>query len=250
MVFRDHFSRQAALYSIYRPSYPPELFEYLASVAPSRRRAWDCATGSGQAAIELAEFFNEVIATDASAEQIAHAEPNDKIRYSVAAADASGIEPRSVDLVTVAQALHWFDVNEFYQEARRVMKADGVIAAWGYGDPVMDDPAIEHVVHQFNRGTIEKYWPPNRDLLLDQYNSVAFPFPPLAPPEFRLEKRWTLGELAGYFRTWSATNRFIAERGFDPVTEVEKKLSTIWGGADRARLVTWPLYLRVGVNSG
>jgi SAM-dependent methyltransferase len=250
VVFRDHFSRQAALYSIYRPSYPPELFEYLASVAPERRRAWDCATGSGQAAVELARYFEEIIATDASAEQIAHAESNDKVSYYIAPADASGIESHTVDLVTVAQALHWFDVDDFYAEARRVMKSEGVIAAWGYGDPVMDDPEIEQIVHAFNRGTIEKFWPPNRDLLLDQYNSVVFPFPQLAPPLFLLEKRWTLRELAGYFRTWSATNRFIAERGFDPVADVETKLAAKWGGADRARLVTWPLYLRVGINSG
>lgn len=250
MTFRDHFSRQAALYFTYRPSYPPELFEFLAGFAPARRLAWDCATGSGQAAVALADYFDRVVATDASPQQIIHAEPAANVSYAVAPAHASGLEARSVDLVTVAQALHWFDLDEFYAEVRRVLVNRGVIAVWGYGDPVMDTPELERIVHSFNRGTIESYWTAGRDILLDGYRRVDFPFREITTPCFRLEKSWTLAELAGYFRTWSATNRFIAANGFDPVTEVERELEAEWGGAEKSRLITWPLYLRVGVVSG
>ncbi|MDQ6718249.1 MAG: class I SAM-dependent methyltransferase, partial [Gemmatimonadota bacterium] len=230
MTFRDHFSRQAALYSTYRPSYPPELFEFLAGLAPAKRLAWDCATGSGQAAIALADYFERVVATDASAEQISHAEPAANVTYTVAPAHASGLDSHSADLITVAQALHWFDLDEFYSEVRRVAVTNGVIAVWGYGDPVMDTPALERIVHAFNRGTIEEYWTGNRDILLDGYRSIDFPFTEITAPVLRLEKHWTMEELAGYFRTWSATNRFIAAKGFDPVTDVERELEGVWGG--------------------
>jgi ubiquinone/menaquinone biosynthesis C-methylase UbiE len=250
VTFRDHFSRQAALYSIYRPEYPPELFKYITGLAPGRTRAWDCATGNGQAAVALADYFDEVIATDASPEQISHVTPHKKVTYSIAAAEASGLSANSVDLVTVAQALHWFDFDDFYREVNRVLVSGGGIAVWGYGDPVMDDPELERFVHAFNRGTIEAYWPPNRNILLDRYQTVAFPFREVHTPEFRLEKRWTLAQLAGYFRTWSATNRYIAEKGTDPVAAVEADLAKHWGGIERERLITWPLYLRAGVKLG
>jgi SAM-dependent methyltransferase len=246
VTFRDHFSRQAKLYSIYRPDYPPELFEYLAALPSTRRRAWDCATGSGQAAVALSLYFDEVIATDASPQQIAHACEAEKVRYAVTPASKSGIEDETVDLVTVAQALHWFDVDEFFLEARRVLKPDGVIAVWGYGDPVFEEPSIDKTVRDFNRGAIEKYWTGNRDLLLHGYRTLPFPFREITPPAFRLEKRWTLPELIGYFHTWSATNRFIADRGHDPVPDVESDLSKLWGPAETKRLVVWPLFLRVG----
>jgi SAM-dependent methyltransferase len=250
VTFRDHFSRRAALYSTYRPSYPPELFEYLAGIAPARRLAWDCATGSGQAAVPLSRYFDRVIATDASAEQIAHSDPNEKVRYAVAAADASGLPPSSVDLVAVAQALHWFDLDEFFAEARRVLAPGGVLAVWGYGDPVIDDPELERISHAFNRGTLEKYWTANRDLLLSGYRSVPFPFREIETPRFRMTQRWTLPELAGYFRTWSATSLFVAEHCEDPVVSVEKELAAKWGGAKTTHLIEWPLYLRAGINSG
>lgn len=250
MTFRDHFSRQAGLYSTFRPSYPPELFEYISGLAPVRRRAWDCATGSGQAAVPLSRYFSQVIATDASAQQIAHAEPAQNVSYSVAQADASGLDPDSVNLVTVAQALHWLDLDDFYAEARRVLVRDGVIAIWGYGDPEVDDPELQRIAHQFNRGTIEKYWTANRDILLDGYRSLPFPFREIVPPEFRVEMRWTLSQLAGYFRTWSATDRYISEHGRDPVIPVEADLAGTWGDRGKTRLIRWPLYLRVGINSG
>ena len=57
MSFKDRFSGHAAEYALYRPHYPKELFQYLASLAPNRDAAWDCATGNGQAAEMLAEYF-------------------------------------------------------------------------------------------------------------------------------------------------------------------------------------------------
>src|SRR5215475_11590766 len=126
MGFKDHFSRQAANYAKFRPRYRRELFDYLASIAPGRELAWDCGTGNGQAAVGLASVFDRVIATDASKKQIANAEPHNRVEYHVAPAENSGIPSGTIDLIMVAQALHWFDLDRFYGQAGRVLKPDGI----------------------------------------------------------------------------------------------------------------------------
>jgi SAM-dependent methyltransferase len=243
----DHFSRQAAGYAVYRPSYPAALFDYLASVAPARRRAWDCATGSGQAAEGLARLFDEVIATDASAAQIAHAHPHPRVEYHVAPAEASGIEAGTMDIATVAQAAHWLDLDAFYAEARRVLVADGVIALWSYGSASLDSPALSAAFDEFENVTVGPYWPPERRLIVEGYLTIPFPFAELRPPPFTLEQRWTLDELLGYVGTWSAIMRYRDGTGTDPVLLLERALAPLWGPRERARDVVWPLALRVGV---
>jgi SAM-dependent methyltransferase len=222
------------------------MFDWLAAIAPRLGLAWDCATGTGQAARGLAARFDKVIATDASSAQLAQAEQHPRIEYRVARAEDSGLPSGSVDIVTVAQALHWLDSHRFYEEAKRVLDADGVVAVWGYGDPVIEGGDANAIVHEYNRGTIESYWLPERQILLDGYRTIDFPFHETEPPSFSLQQRWTLSELAGYLRTWSATARYAADLGRDPIIGVEKKLSRVWGDARAKRLVSWPLYVRAG----
>ena len=246
MNFKDHFSQRAALYAAYRPLYPDALFEFLAALTTEHRLALDCGTGNGQAAIGLAAHFAKVVATDPSNAQIRNATPDPRIEYRVAPADASGMQPRSVDLVTAAQALHWFDAESFFAEARRVLTEDGVIAVWGYGDPILDTRALDKILHDFNRVTLETYWPPERALVLNGYKDVEFPFAEVTAPALELRMQWSLPELAGYLRTWSATMRFINEHSTDPVIEVEQALAAHWGNPVAPRLIRWPLYIRAG----
>ncbi len=246
MTFKDHFSGRASQYSRFRPDYPDALFTWLGGVTPKHESVWDCGTGSGQAAKALTAIFRSVIATDASAEQLENAVPHPRIEYRVAAASASGLSDESVNMVTVAQALHWFDFQSFYAEVHRVLTADGALVVWGYGDPVMETASIEHIVHQFNRGTIEKYWSPEREMVLDGYASIPFPFREIETPSLWIERRWTLGELAGYMRTWSATASYVRANGIDPVNSVEQELEGEWGGNENRRLVRWPLRIRAG----
>lgn len=248
MSFKDHFSGHAAQYARFRPHYPRSLFEYLAKIAPARERAWDCATGNGQAAIGLAEYFGEVIATDASAQQITNAEPRSNIIYRAAAAEASGLETARVDLVTVAQALHWFDRTAFFREVNRVLQPRGVIAVWAY-TLLKITTEIDEVVDHFYYETTDPFWPPERAIVDDGYRAIEFPFQELTPPSFELEENWTLDQLLGYLRTWSATQRFIKERGFDPVTNLESDLLPKWGKREQTRAVRWPLHLRVGISN-
>jgi SAM-dependent methyltransferase len=244
MQFKDHFSARALLYSQFRPTYPAELFAWIGTLTRARRCAWDCATGNGQAAVGLASLFDQVIATDASEKQIAMAEPHPKIEYRVASAYESGLGDSSVDAVTVAQAIHWLDHELFYDEVRRVLRPDGVVIVWGYGDPVIDNLRLDRIVYDYNRGTIEKYWRPERNLILAGLRTIPFPFREVASPSFTMERSWTLSELAGYMRTWSATAAYAEKHGGDPVAAVEDELARHWG--DGAHTVRWPLHVRAG----
>jgi SAM-dependent methyltransferase len=244
--FKDHFSRLAAHYSAFRPLYPPDLFDYLSSLCSRKQRAWDCACGSGQATLALAEKFASVTGTDASPQQIEAAKPHPKVTYYVGTAQHSGLETSSMDLVTVAQALHWFDLESFYHEVRRVLCDAGVLAVWCYGVLHVEGEQIDPLLQKYYYHIIGPYWPPERQYVDDGYRDLPFPFPELTPPGFNMEARWSLPHLLGYLRSWSATGSYIQRHGLDPVAALEEQLEPEWGDARQERRVTWPLSLRVG----
>src|SRR5438445_1151717 len=246
MSFSDHFSVVSSAYAGFRPGYPDWLFQWLAGLPARRNLAWDCATGSGQGAVGLAPRFDRVIATDASAEQIAAATPHPRVDYRVAPAEASGLESESVDLVTVAQALHWLDRPAFFAEALRVLRSDGVIAAWTYGNPRLDDAQADLVLQRFTSQAVGPFWPPERALVDSRYRAINFPFAEIEPPAFEMEAQWTLPALLGYIGTWSATTRFRAVREYDPLPELARELERFWGVPEAPRRIGWPLAMRVG----
>ena len=243
--FKDYFSASAAEYAAFRPRYPDALFDFVASLPARRVTAWDCATGNGQAAIPLAQRFDRVIATDASAEQIAHAEPHARIGYRVALADSNGIEAGSVDLVTVAQALHWLPADAFFAEVRRVLAPGGALAVWCYARLTIA-PDIDQVIERFYAGTLARYWSPERALVDQGYRTIAIPIDEVAAPVVSMASDMTLDELAGYFRTWSATRKLAQAIERDPVVEVREQLRALWGPESERRTVTWPLHVRAG----
>jgi ubiquinone/menaquinone biosynthesis C-methylase UbiE len=245
-AFPDHFSTTAASYANFRPSYPRALFEWLASVTPDRRNAWDCGTGSGQAALGLADHFAHIVATDPSAAQLAHASRHPAVSYAAMPAEHSALANGSVSLVTVAQALHWFDQPAFYAEARRVLVAGGVLAVWSYGLLTLHDLALDAVIRRFHGETVGAYWPPERRLVDEGYRALELPFAPVEAPPVAMEAEWSLEQLAGYLSTWSAVQRARAATGTDPLTGVVAALRAEWGPARAARPVAWPLSLRVG----
>jgi SAM-dependent methyltransferase len=203
MTFKDHFSKQAAGYAKFRPRYPQKLFDYLGSIAPTRQLAWDCGTGNGQAAVGLASVFDRVIATDASEEQIANAQSHERVEYRVVPAENSGIESETIDLIMVAQALHWFDLERFYGEAQRALKPDGILAASAY-NLLHVEPAIDEVVNRYYYDVVGSFWPAERKLV-EQFANLSFPFREIDAPIFEMTAYWNLDHLLGYLRTWSST---------------------------------------------
>jgi len=245
-MFKDHFSRVAAEYATFRPTQPAALLDWVVSLAPARDAAWDCGTGNGQVAVGLAERFARVYATDASAAQIAHAAPDGRVEYAVAPAEASGLPAESVDLVTVAQALHWFDIDAFNREAQRVLVPGGAIAVWTYQTPTVEPADLCAAFLRFARETVDAYWPPERRLVEDGYRTVAFPFDEILAPPFELRVEWTIAQLAGYLRTWSATMRYTAARGVDPVAAFEHDATALVGDPEARCTVVWPYAIRAG----
>ena len=238
--FKDHFSAQSAGYARYRPRYPRELFEYLAGLGRCRR-AWDCATGTGQAAVALAEVFAEVIATDASRAQIDAAISHPRVRYRVANAEESGLPEGCVDLVTVGQALHWFDTKRFFAEASRVLVSGGVLAAWCY-ELCHVSPDCDRIVSRLYSDIVGPYWPPERRLIEERYAAIELPGTALGAPALAMNARWTVEDMVGYLRTWSACHRYRRERGDDPVERIEDELRAAWGAEPRS--VRWPLTVK------
>lgn len=233
IAFKDHFSTKAAQYAAHRPTYPRELVDYLASVAPSRETAWDCACGSGQMSVPLAERFARVIATDASAEQIARALPHDRVEYRVAPAERSGIDNHSIDLTVVAQAAHWFDLPAFYAEVRRVSRPSAIVALVTY-DLLEVREDIDRLVRDCYASLP---WPRERRMVDDRYASIPFPFAECAAPQFSMRAEWTVEQLIGYVHTWSAL------RDGD-VSPFEGEVRAAWG--DATRTVRWPIAMRIG----
>ena len=246
MSFKDHFSKQAADYAKFRPKYPQELFDYLGSIAPSRRLAWDCGTGNGQAAVGLSTVFDRVIATDASEKQISNVQAHGCVEYRVAPAENSGLESGTVDFIMVAQALHWFDLDRFYAEVQRVLKPNGVLAASAY-NLLRIELAIDEVINRYYYEVVGPFWPPER-VLIEKFEELPFPFFEIRTPSFEMTAQWNLDHLVGYLGTWSSTQRFIAETGVDPLQQISDELRAVWGDPQRTRKVRWPLTLRIGVK--
>ncbi|MEO8016588.1 MAG: class I SAM-dependent methyltransferase [Pseudomonadota bacterium] len=240
------FSTVAREYANFRPGYPPDLFAWLASVSPAHGAVWDCGCGSGQASTALAEHFSVIYATDVAPEQIAAAKPHPRVRYAVASAEHSGLEAQSVDLVTVAQALHWFDVTAFYAEAVRVARPGALLAVWNYPRPRFVDATLDERFLEFYSEVVGPYWPPERRHIEAGYRTLPFPFEEIATPAFGLELQWNLQQVVGYVSSWSATARYRKALGTDPVPLLGEWLAAVWPGEGASVPVRLPIGLRVG----
>jgi Methylase involved in ubiquinone/menaquinone biosynthesis len=242
----SNFSTQAKLYAEFRPDYPPALFDFIKSSVPEHNLAWDCATGNGQAALGLAEHFEHVIATDITPEQIANAKLHPRVEYRVAPAEQSELPDDCSDVVTITQALHWLDMPPFYEEVRRVSKPHALFVATVYSDPVLDDPAADRILYNYNKVVVGPYWPQEREIVDEAYANIPFPFHKVKAPSLTLEREWSLPELAGYLRSWSATTRYIKQKGSDPVIDFEAEMVRVWENPFQKRRLHWPFIIRAG----
>ncbi|TPE54577.1 class I SAM-dependent methyltransferase [Maribrevibacterium harenarium] len=235
----------SANYARVRPSYPPELYLWLSQQVANTGVVWDCACGTGQASIDLAAYFDRVEATDLSAAQIAKATPHRKVHYSVQKSEETSFPDHYFDAICVAHALHWFDLPDFWQEVKRVLKPNGVIVVWGYHWFRLDDVAGQ-LVDETLLPLLKPYWPPQSRLLWTRYDDMAFPFQRIEVPDFKLETQWTLGQTCDFIRTWSATQFFVADGGQEILENFEQKLRECWGNAGDKKPVSMPFFAHAG----
>ncbi len=245
-TFKDYFSTRSDDYANYRPSYPRALVEALVKLCPQNDLALDCGCGTGQLSVLLAERFKKVIATDASGKQKENALPCERITYRVATAENSLLPESSVDIVTVAQAAHWLDLDRFYAEAKRISKPGGVLALITYGISSVDDGEIDKITQHFYRDVLDPYWPPERKHVESGYRTLPFPFREVEFPQLTMESDWNLHELFGYISTWSAVKELERISGSAEIYELKNKLASAWGDLEIKRKITWPLSVRVG----
>ncbi|GAB2576704.1 class I SAM-dependent methyltransferase [Spirosoma areae] len=240
----DRFSGHADLYAQYRIDYPPELYDFVLSFVQKRQIAWDCATGNGQVAGTLANFFEQVDATDISETQLILAVQKPNLHYQLSPAEQTPFASHTYDLITVAQALHWFDIDAFHQEVRRVAKPGAIIAEWGYGLVQLDSSALDPIMLNFYRNRIGPYWDPQRQYIDDAYATLPFPFASAQRAGFMIWRTWSLERFLNYLRTWSAVRQYIHENEEDPVVGLGEELKAFWGDGERE--MRFPVFLRLG----
>jgi len=241
----DHFSSVASAYAVARPTYPPALFDWLAKQTPAHDLAWDAGAGNGQATLALAERFARVLATDISAEQVRQAPQRPNIIWRVTDVE-TGLDAASCDLVTIAQALHWFNLDTFYAEARRVLKPRGVIAAWTYDLlTIADQPAINIELNAFY-DAVGDWWPPERRHVENGYTDLSFPFDRIPVPRLTMQAEWSFDHLLVYLKSWSAVARMTRATGENPVDTQTGALRAAWGDPGVNQTMLWPLTILAG----
>jgi hypothetical protein len=242
MSTKDYFSGHSKLYATFRPTYPDDLYSFIFKHVKNFESAWDCATGNGQVAQVLAKHFKKVQGSDISQQQLDNAVQRENILYSIQRAEQTNFPNNQFDLITVGQALHWFDFEKFYTEVRRVAKKDAMIALWGYAGCKVNPKVDEHFYHFYNH-VVGPYWDSARKLVEEEYKNVPFPFNQISTPKFSINVEWTLEEFAGYLTTWSATQKFIKDKNYNPVPEVVKLIQPYWNEKEK---VTFPVFLKLG----
>lgn len=239
---KDNFSHNPPDYYRYRPGYPAELFQFLETKLSGFENSWDCGTGTGQVALQLSALFKKVYATDISVSQLSHAGNKENIQYSVQAAEETNFEPDIFDLITVGQAIHWFDFEKFYNEVYRTMKQEGMIAVMGYG-LLQTNKESQNVILELYHNIIGQFWDPERKFIDENYSTIPFPFREIRTPKFEFKVLWSLDHLTGYLKTWSAVKHYIDKVGYDPVDPIIPELRKTFGEEGE---VTFPILLRVG----
>jgi len=241
-VIKDRFSNHAKQYAIFRPTYPKELYDFIFSHVKKFDVAWDCGTGNGQVARDLSTRFKVVEATDISEQQLANAYKAENIFYTKAD-EKTNFPDAHFDLITVAQAIHWFNISEFFKEVKRVAKKDAIIAVWGYSLPTLN-PEVDKRLQEFYSKVVGPYWDKERRLIDAQYKTILFPCSEIRTPEFSLSLKWNLEEFQGYLSTWSSVQKYIQANQINPVESFMKEILPLWK-SDRQN-INFPLFLRLG----
>ncbi len=241
---KDNFSEKSAQYARYRPSYPKRFFEYLDSLVSTKQLAWDCGTGNGQVAIELAKSYDMVYATDISKSQIKNVFTSSNIEYSIQAVEQTNFKDSIFDIIVVSQAIHWFNFTKFYNKVNRTAKYKALLCVVGYGN-ISVSKKIDSIIEYIYKEKLESYWDPERRYVDEAYQSIPFPYKEVITPSFKIEKKWDFEHLIGYLNTWSATKHYNKKTKHNIVNDYKNKLKKEWG-SEKTKKITFPVLLRIG----
>jgi SAM-dependent methyltransferase len=244
MSEKDYFSKQSGIYAAFRPVYPQTLYDFIYKHLKQSHSAWDCGTGNGQVAHMLATKFDHVYATDISQQQLDHAIQAPNVFYSISKAEQTSFQDRQFDLITVGQALHWFDKDLFFQEVKRTGKPGGLIAVWGYA-LLNISPEIDKLFLHFYYDIVGPYWDNARRLVEQEYNGLTFPFEIIPAPKFEIRVSWNLNQFEGYLKSWSATQKFINSNRYDPVDNFISNMKSVWP-PEEFKTVSFPVFMKLG----
>jgi SAM-dependent methyltransferase len=238
------YSSYAMQYAQSRPGYPEKLFVYLASLVEQHELAWDCATGNGQAALSLTKFFKKIIATDISSDQINHAIKHQQIEYKVCSAEQSGLDNNSIDLVTIASAIHWFNLDRYYNEVQRIIKSGGILAAWTYHVGYVEPPFDKLFLH-FYTDILSPYFGARAKLVDEKYSKINLPGKHIDVTDFYVSANWKLFNMLNFINSWSGTQQYIKENEKNPVDLISKELEQIWGDPEKIHTIRWRLFIKI-----
>lgn len=240
---KDNFSNQSSAYSKFRPAYPDELINCIVSLVKTKQLALDVATGNGQVAVALSKYFETVYATDISENQLLHATKAANVIYKNLPAEKTDFKDQQFDLITVAQAVHWFDFDSFYREVGRILKPDGILAILGYG-LFSTNPHSDAIIKDFYYHIVGPFWDPERKYLDENYKTIPFPLQEIRSGHFINEFIWTFEQLIGYLETWSAVEHYKKRNNKNPIDLIRNDLKISWENGDKK--VTFPMLLRIG----
>lgn len=210
-----------------RPRYPKELYQLIHKSSKDHQIAWDCACGNGQAAIDLVPYFSRIEATDINENQLKHSFQHEKISYSLQKSEKTNFPSRYFDAVCAAQCLHWFDLEEYFIEVKRVLKKQGLFACWGYSFFQIED-TLDAIIDSTLLKVIDPYWSENNRILHRRYADVRFPFKPIHGPEIRMTMNWDLNQFTSYLETWSAVKLYHERTSDSLIENVRQMLKKHW----------------------
>lgn len=242
---QDNFSKQSSFYKKYRPNYPIELINDILHITCEMDSCWDCGTGNGQVAVELSHHFENVFATDVSENQIANAVKKENITYGVERSEDTSFIDNQFDLITVAQALHWFDFKSFNKEINRVCKNGAIVAVWGYGLLRIEE-SIDLLLDSFYTDIIGPYWNKERKYVDDEYASIPLDFKEInLKKDYLIKTYWTIGDLEGYLNSWSSVQNYITKNKQSPVDQIIESISVYWDN-QTTKEINFPIFTRIG----
>ena len=242
----EDFKDNTEQYFQYRPKYPPELFHWLASISPTNEHVWDCATGSGQAAIELVKLFDKVTASDINKSQLLYAPVHPKIKYECFSSEEAILDDNTIDLITVGCAIHWFNRDKFYKEVRRVCNPESILAVWTYVWPWTGIKPLDKVLTIIKEEELAGYWPKAAELYINRYKGLDFPFEEISPPNFSIKCHWNSNDILNFIETWSASQRFFKKNHYGVCRDYRKEFEMLWARYFEKEVFELPLYFRVG----